>query len=257
MRYSRLHRKHPCIRRIALFVPQLHSTTLLSISRHVQYANCSFHAENNQAILTYPNQTCPLSLSPELHSRVTKTCDPSTLPSFDETTAGFASNADFATSIVPSSILDHIPPSNAVAFNNETCRVPSSPVDQECGLPRLHDSNKPCVNKSKCDRFARQVTILRPDLLHVNPDSSPAEEDSVVPTLYHPHPTSKPKPRPWDHVPSSVPTKLTLTPDRLLKSIGFLSSPKIQKGLLATSQPTISILDIDKILPSIPVKRRL
>ena len=49
------------IRRIALFVPQLHSTTLLSISRHVQYADCSFHAENNQAILTYPNHTCPLS----------------------------------------------------------------------------------------------------------------------------------------------------------------------------------------------------
>jgi len=46
------------IRRIALFVPQLHSTTLLSISRHVQYADCSFHAENNQAILTYTWTTC-------------------------------------------------------------------------------------------------------------------------------------------------------------------------------------------------------
>ena len=234
------------IRRIALFVPQLHSTTLLSISRHVQYADCSFHAENNQAILTYPNHTCPLSLSPELHSTVTKTCDLSIIPSFDETTAAFASNADFATSIVPSSILDHVPPSNAFAFNNDPCQVPSSPVDQECDLPHLRDSNKPCVNKSKCVRFARQVTILRPDLLHVNPDSSPAKEDSVVPTLYHPQPTPKPKPRPWDHVPSSAPTIHTLTPDRLLKSIGFLSSPKIQKGLLAASQPTISILDIDK-----------
>jgi len=234
------------IRRITLFIPQLHSTTFISISRHVQYADCSFHAEYNQAILTYPNHTCPLSLSPELRSTVTKICNPSIIPPFDETTAAFASNADFATSIVPSSLLDHIPPSNAVAFNNKTCQVPSSPVDQECGLPHLRDNNKPCVNKSKCVRFAHQVTILRPDLLHVNPDSSPAKEDSVVPTLYYPYPTPKPKPRPWDHVPSSTPTKLALTPDRLLKSIGFLSSPKIQKGLLAASQPTISILYIDK-----------
>jgi len=192
-----------------------------------------------------PTLTTPAP-SPELHSTVTKTCNPSIIPSFDETTAAFTSNANFATSIVPLSILDHIPPSNAVAFNNETCQVPSSPVDQECGLPHLRDSNKPCVNKSKCVRFARQVTILRPDLLHVNPDLSPAKEDSVVPTLYHPRPTPKPKPRPWDHDPSSAPTKLTLTPDRLLKSIGFLGSPKIQKGLLAASQPTIFILYNDK-----------
>jgi len=49
------------IRRIGLFVPQLHSTTLISISRHVQYADRSFHAENNRAILTYPQH--PPSLS--------------------------------------------------------------------------------------------------------------------------------------------------------------------------------------------------
>ena len=49
------------IRRIGLFVPQLHSATLISISRHVQYADCSFNAENNRAILTYPQHACPLS----------------------------------------------------------------------------------------------------------------------------------------------------------------------------------------------------
>ena len=40
--------------------------------------------------------------------------------------------------------------------------------------------------------------------------------------------------------------QLAFTPDRLFKSIGVLSSPKIQKGLLSASKPTISILDIDK-----------
>ena len=232
------------IRRIGLFVPQLKSTTLISISRHVQYADCSFHAENNRATLTYPQHACPLSLSPELHSTVTPTRDPSLKPSFDETTAAFASNADFATSIVPSSI--HISSSKAIAFHDETGQVTSSPVDQERSPPSPCDNKDPCVNNSKRVRFARQVTILRPDPLHVNHGSSPAKEDPVVPTIYNPHPTPRPKPRPWDHVPSSTPLKLALTPDRLLKSIGFLSSPKIQKGLLSASQPTISILDIDK-----------
>ena len=81
------------------------------------------------------------------------------------------------------------------------------------------------------------------------PGSESNHDEATIqkPSLYKPITKQQlPKPRPWDRVPSSCTDRVSFTPERLLKSIGFLSSSKMQKALHTTSMPTIDILNIDK-----------
>ena len=104
------------IRRVALYVPQLGDNTLISITRHIQYLGCWFHAEDNCAEMSYPSHQCKLGMSPELHSTVQPTEFTQELPDFDETIAPSAGQADFATSLLPSSVLDYVSSSSATSF---------------------------------------------------------------------------------------------------------------------------------------------
>ena len=357
------------IRRVALFVPQLGNNTLISISRHIQYDGCMFHAENNSAVLAYPSHTTDLAMCPEMHSSVVPSItfgslpDDVRVPSFDESMASFASRADFATSLVPTSVLDFIDASDATSFvrtalfhplisdavlpscsskshlhinlpkpilllpkkvsivplgfritlpseleasflsflhpsisvkmtessggvvlhinNNSStqCSVTSlgeiiisdhkGPLSaitivqksspkaarasgyhtRKRGFFHLDDSNFIYYSHQRQRTRAKRVTIPRPDLLPTRDDTPNDHKDpATVPThLYRPVQSPSPKPRPWDRVPSSTPAKVSFTPDRLLKCIGFLSSSKMQKALCNTSLNSINILDIDKI----------
>jgi hypothetical protein len=348
------------IRRVALYVPQLGSNTMISISRHIQYDGCYFLAENNTAILSYPTHQCNLHLNPELHSAVTPTRLPDQLPDFDETIATSASKADFATSLVPSSILEHLSvpasapfvqtalfhplhataimpspnPSNPLQVTSPSpitiqplqstilplgCRmtlpttasstfvssdptsltvtmsssaagivlrltntssktqsfstlghisvsdniagpmslcpptetvplVPSSSSDQKRGFVHLADDEFVFFDTTRHRHFAKRVALPHADPATLDPDVS--DDSSAAntnrPTLYRPISSPKPIPRPWNHVPSSTPAKVSFTPERLLKSIGFLSSSKMQKALESTSLPTVDILNLDK-----------
>ena len=346
------------IRRVALFVPQLGNNTLISISRHIQYDGCMFHAENNSAILAYPSHTTDLEMCPEMHSSVIpfgSLPDDMRVPSFDESVASFASRADFATSLVPTSVLDFIDASHATSFVRTALFHPlisdavlpscSSKSQLHINLPKsilllpkkvsivplgfrvtlppelhasflsflhpsvvvtmsesssgvvLHINNNsstqfsvtslgeivisdhkgplsaitsvrnPSPKGARASGYhtrkrgffhldgstfiyyshqrhrarAKRVTLPRPALLNTHDDPA------TVPTrLYRPVQSPSPKPRPWDRVPSSTPAKVSFTPDKLLKCIGFLSSSKMQKALRTTSLDTINILDIDK-----------
>ena len=91
------------IRRMGYYVPTL-GTTLLSIKRHIQYAGCYFHAENNNATLAYPTHLIDIQTQPEFQIQLYPASH-STLPYlFDEQDAILLANTKRRKfNIIPSS----------------------------------------------------------------------------------------------------------------------------------------------------------
>ena len=79
------------IRRMGYYVPDI-GTTLISISRHMKYAGCYFHAENNEVILAYPDAIINVIPSPEFHVQITPAKESNDPYLFDESEAILTEN---------------------------------------------------------------------------------------------------------------------------------------------------------------------
>jgi hypothetical protein len=110
----------------------------------------------------------------------------------------------------------------------------------------FHDSSNKRNPKAKRVRFKgipnSTNEIQNNNLSQESSTNSTVSENSSTENLN----PSKPKPLPWASVPSNTPSTVNLTHDRLLKSIGFLSNPKMHKAIQLSAQPTITIQDFDR-----------
>ena len=88
----------------------------------------------------------------------------------------------------------------------------------------------PLVNDTK--------THETPSLQNESISLSPLETDSAIDHV--------PLPLPFSSVPSNTPKHVRFTHDRLLKSIGFLSNPKLHKAIPIAAKSNISIQDFDR-----------
>ena len=109
---------------------------------------------------------------------------------------------------------------------------------QRRGMYRLENNqfishDKPSNNNGKAKRI--HIPTVPPIDLSTDPP----------PILEQPLP-SQPTPCPPSHVPSNSPALVSMSNARLLRSIGFLSSPKIHKALTTASLPTIRIEHVDR-----------
>ena len=107
----------------------------------------------------------------------------------------------------------------------------------------FHDSS------SKRNSHAKRVVLPHaPPLTSSQIDTPPLQTDSdsesqdiSLDSLNH-----TPIPLPCTSVPSNIPNHIQFTHDRLLKSIGFLSNPKLHKAIPMAAKPNISIQHFDR-----------
>ena len=118
--YITVQLKSYTIRLLALYVPALGDTTLLSIKQHMQWRGAFFHAENHQATLAFPT----FSINMFVHNEIEHPLEPSTRTGnfdFDEAHA-IPSTINTSTStcrLVKQNILDHLPsPQDYHQFTN-------------------------------------------------------------------------------------------------------------------------------------------
>ena len=123
-----------------------------------------FHAENNSAVLAYPSHTTDLTMCPEMHTSVIPSItfgslpDDVRIPSFDESVASFASRADFATSLVPTSILDSLDASDATSFVRTAL---FHPMISDAGLPSCSSESQFHITLPKLVRLLpKKVSIV-------------------------------------------------------------------------------------------------
>ena len=109
------------IRLLALYVPALGDTTLLSIKQHMQWRGAYFHARNHQATLAFPSFAINMFVHDEIECPVTPA--PTTEHfDFDEATA-IPSPINTTTStcrLIKQNILEHLPsPQDYYQFTNK------------------------------------------------------------------------------------------------------------------------------------------
>ena len=84
--YMKFQAHNKVIRLHALFIPALKQSSLLSIKQHMRWKGTYFHAENNEAILAYPDFILPLDTNNEIELQINH-CSNKLPPSFDESKA--------------------------------------------------------------------------------------------------------------------------------------------------------------------------
>ena len=120
------------IRRMGYYVPNL-GTTLISISKHMKYSGCYFHAENNQACLAYPNAIIEVATTPEFHVSITPARHCTDLYLFNEAEAILAHNGKRRKySVIEKTKLPYLPTSEA-SLLSKVVRVKK--LIQEAKLP--------------------------------------------------------------------------------------------------------------------------
>ena len=99
------------IKRIGYYVPLL-GTTLLSIKHHMTFAGCYFHAENNSAVLAFPQSLIDVDTNPEMQIPISPVTNQNIPIMFDETEACLASKTKRRKyTVMPTSQLQYLPDS--------------------------------------------------------------------------------------------------------------------------------------------------
>jgi dUTP pyrophosphatase len=75
------------VRQMALYIPALGETTLLSVKQHMSWLGTYFHAEKNTATLAFPTFHVDLNTTDEISIQIEPIQSTTTTPDFDEATA--------------------------------------------------------------------------------------------------------------------------------------------------------------------------
>jgi hypothetical protein len=184
---------------------------------------------------------CPLDLNPIL-TPSTSTFQVTFLSSLCGSLATITNTSDSPLSLTTSTILGTI----HFEHSNTPLRRPHVPTPsptpehqhQRRSMYRLENNqfifhDKPSNRNGKAKR------------IHI-PTAPPIDLSTDPPPIPDQTPPSHPTPCPPSHVPSNSPDLVSMSNDRLLRSIGFLSSPKLHKALTTASLPTIRIEHVDR-----------
>jgi deoxyuridine 5'-triphosphate nucleotidohydrolase len=81
------------IRQLALYVPALGDTTLFSVKQHMAWKGTYFHAENNEALLSFPTFSIPLDSTHEISMNIQPAITSTRTIDFDEQQAQEATSS--------------------------------------------------------------------------------------------------------------------------------------------------------------------
>ena len=117
------------IRRIALFVPDLGSVTLISIKRHTSFIGCAFHAEANYATLAYPHHLCTIKNGIEytIPIRSISSTKSQTPILFDETTNKRCDSNSTQHQLIQQDLTSYLPKESINSLATTISFTPTSP----------------------------------------------------------------------------------------------------------------------------------